>query len=666
MIVSYLSSLWTAALPVVADHLWQSTLFAAVAGVLALLLRKDQARVRYWLWLAASLKFLFPFALLVGLGSTFAVSGFHTARQGAVFAAMEQVSQPFVRPVATVIPAAAPGVSPSCFGQWLPALLVAIWLSGFLLVLFTWCVRWRQMWKVLKSATPLVEGRELEALRRLEGLAGVQKHIPVFLSRASFEPGIFGVFRPVLILPEWICERLSEKHLRAVLAHEVWHVRRRDNLAAAVHMLVQALFWFHPLVWWLGGRLVEERERACDEQVLKLGNSRQIYAESILKVCEFSVESPLACVSGITGADLKGRISQIMSGRVLRRLDFCRKLLLGAAGLTAIALPITFGITNAQQAGSLSKDEVAIGESVKFKQVSVKPFKTDTAGHPYGFSIMDPPNTGEFYATGITLQELIQLAYGVRNFQILGGPSWANSEKFDIQAKSGTALDTKLRKLSRNQGERLKRHMLQMLLSDCFRVKLRRESKKLPVYALVVAGNGPKFQQGESGTDRSNPQRGSDETSLEPPGTLRVERTPLGRCSITGHAISTKGLARALMGFPLPPVEGQYHVNLLAQMLVELHILHRTGPVLTGAVVDRTGLKGKYDMHLQWTSDEGHASMRRKAHRGEPIYKNEIFQSSSGPSVFEAVREQLGLRLKPSESRFDVIVFAHVEKPSIN
>jgi len=102
-------------------------------------------------------------------------------------------------------------------------------------------------------------------------------------------------------------------------------------------MVVEAMFWFHPLVWWLGGRLVEERERACDEEVLEFGSERQIYAESILKVCEFCVGSPLACVSGVTGADLKERIVQIMTKNVVRKLDFSRKLMLSLAGLIAVA-----------------------------------------------------------------------------------------------------------------------------------------------------------------------------------------------------------------------------------------------------------------------------------------------------------------------------------------
>ena len=146
---------------------------------------------------------------------------------------------------------------------------------------------------------------------------------------------------------EGISARLDDAHVEAILAHEVWHVRRRDNLFAALHMLVEAIFWFHPAVWYLGTRLVEEREVACDEEVLELGSERQIYAESILKICEFCVGSPLACVSGVTGADLKRRIVRIMTSGATRKLDFTKKFLLGAAGFTALAVPVVFGLAHA-------------------------------------------------------------------------------------------------------------------------------------------------------------------------------------------------------------------------------------------------------------------------------------------------------------------------------
>jgi len=222
-----------------------------------------------------------------------------------------------------------------------------VWLCGFLVVLFLWYVQWQKMSAATKDAVPLLEGREVEALRRMEFAAGIRKRTEIRLSQASIEPGIFGTFRPVLMWPEGISRRLEDAQLDAILAHEVRHVRMHDNLAAAIHMVVEAIFWFHPLVWWLGARLVEERERACDEDVVELGGERQVYAEGILKVCEFCLASPLACMSGVAGGDLKKRMVHIMTERMLHKLDFGRKLLLGAVGLAAIAGPIAFGLANA-------------------------------------------------------------------------------------------------------------------------------------------------------------------------------------------------------------------------------------------------------------------------------------------------------------------------------
>ena len=219
---------------------------------------------------------------------------------------------------------------------------------------------------------PLREGREVEALRRLERLGGIRKRIELLLSPASLEPGIFGIVKPVLVWPKGISEHLQDAHLEAILAHEVWHVRRRDNLAAAIHMVVEAIFWFHPLVWWLGARLVEERERACDEEVLELGSERRVYAESILKTCEFCVESPLACVSGVTGADLKKRIVRIMTQRMANKLSFGRKLLLAAIGIAAVAGPVVFGLVNAPQVRAQSTQTTS-APLPSFEVASIKP-----------------------------------------------------------------------------------------------------------------------------------------------------------------------------------------------------------------------------------------------------------------------------------------------------
>ncbi len=174
--------------------------------------------------------------------------------------------------------------------------------------------------------------------------------MPVKSSTASLEHGLIGIWQPVLLLPRGIENHLSPTEMRAILVHENCHLRRRDNLLAAIYMVVEALFWFHPLVWWLGTRLIAERENACDEAVLACGSDPQTYAESILKVCRFYLHSPLACASGVSGADLKKRIEAIMESKFAIRLNTAKKGLLAACAALAIAAPLALGLLTAPPA----------------------------------------------------------------------------------------------------------------------------------------------------------------------------------------------------------------------------------------------------------------------------------------------------------------------------
>ena len=336
--------------PALGNHLWQSTLFALTAGLLTLFLRRNHARVRYALWLAASLKFLLPISLLVAFAIHLTRTQAPIEAPVSVFVAIKKASQPFSQAIEE---------GSSHTTQFFPALLGGIWLCGTGLVTTVWFFRWRRIGTALRMGVPLHAGREVQALRRIERLAGIKAPIQMSLSSASLEPGVFGVVRPTLLWPEGISEHLKDAHLEAILAHEICHVRRRDNLAAALHMLVAAVFWFHPLVWWLGARLVEERERACDEKVLEMGSAREIYAESILKTCQFCAGLPLACVSGITGADLKQRILYIMTLSSPGRLTFSTKLLLSMAALLAVGLPVLFGLMGPRRSPAKSPSVLA-------------------------------------------------------------------------------------------------------------------------------------------------------------------------------------------------------------------------------------------------------------------------------------------------------------------
>ena len=188
--------------------------------------------------------------------------------------------------------------------DWTPAIL-AVWIAGLLVIAL---IRLR-LWMRVRSA--------VRASAVLE-IADISAPVEIRSAPGLLEPGVVGLRRPILLLPEGIVERLSPSELEAVLAHELCHVRRRDNLFATIHMIAEAVFWFHPLVWWIGARLLEERERACDENVLSLGNQPRVYADAILNVCKLYAESPLVCVSGVTGSDIKSRIEAIMTNRSTR------------------------------------------------------------------------------------------------------------------------------------------------------------------------------------------------------------------------------------------------------------------------------------------------------------------------------------------------------------
>ena len=329
------------------SHLWQSTLFALLAGLLTFMLRQERAKVRYWVCLAASLKFLFPFAWLSALGARFAsVSGIEIVR-----------SQRFYDAIQVVAGRASSGGIPVFAG--FKSILAAVWVSGFLAVVAWWCHQWREISRAIAESASLNFGREADILRTVESKLGMRCPTRIVLSSLASEPGVFGIAAPVLIWPEGVSVDLSDTELEAILTHEARHIQRKDNLTAALHMIVEAMFWFHPLVWWLGARLVEERERACDEDVLTLGSEPRAYAAGILKVCEFCLSTPLPCLSGVSGGDLKKRMVWIMTNRMLHELGLGKKLAIGVMAIACITGPLAVGLVHASEA----RDESAVRDA---------------------------------------------------------------------------------------------------------------------------------------------------------------------------------------------------------------------------------------------------------------------------------------------------------------
>jgi uncharacterized protein (TIGR03435 family) len=290
------------------------------------------------------------------------------------------------------------------------------------------------------------------------------------------EPGVFGILRPVLLLPQGMTERLSPAQLKAIVAHELCHVKRRDNLTALIHMFVEALFWFHPVVWWIGSRLVEERERACDEEVLRTDVEPQVYAEGILSVCRFYLESPLPCVSGITGSNLARRIEAIMANHLADRLRPVHVALLTVAAFGTVIGPVVLGILEAPrgwaQTQSAARPEFDVASVKVFRPGSAAENRTIIASH------------GSLSMPQQTLRECIAWAYGLNSASEITGPAWLDEDQFDISAKSAAS----------NTQEQL-RLMLQTLLAQRFKLALHRKTEQRPVYLLVLGRGGPRLHE---------------------------------------------------------------------------------------------------------------------------------------------------------------------------
>jgi bla regulator protein BlaR1 len=589
-------------LPALLVHLWQSTLFVVLVCLATRALRRNGARLRYWLWTGASVKFLVPLSVLVSLGERFQWREAPAAVQPAVSFVMQDVLTP-----AAIVVAAPVSAPPSI--PLLPWVLLGVWGVGALVVLVSWWRQWLPIRAALRGATPLPLDLQYGAA-----------DLAVMSSSSMPEPGVVGICRPRLLLPEGIVERLTSAQLRTLIEHERCHIRCHDNLIAAIHMAVEMGFWFHPVTWWIGTRLVDERERACDEAVLKSGNRPQDYAEGILEVCRQSVGLRPACVAGVSGSNLRARVEAIMRNEIGRPMTRARRCALAVTVVAAVCGPVAGGALTAQS------QVVVPPAGLAFEVASMK------AGKPYpGLGpdraleasllrwMVSRLEDGRFKSSG-PLHSLIQGAYNVTRFQIEGGPSWVFTDRYDLEAKAaGNATPLEIR------------GMLQSLLADRFKLMLRRETRTLPVYELVTADGGLKIAPMKEGECITKKALRWDLIDLE---------APLYICDGARRRIlSQNPETRPLPRWPrVTRIEaGGTSISALIDFI---------SPDVDRVVIDRTGFTTPFNLTLDFASPRD--------------------SESSGPTLFTAMQEQLGLQLRSASGAVDVFVIDRVERPSEN
>ncbi|MBB5062095.1 M56 family metallopeptidase [Granulicella mallensis] len=700
-ILSFWNETWTAA---VVNHLWQSTVVVLMAWLLTLALRNNHARTRYWIWMIASLKFLVPFSLLIAAGESLRAKMATPIQQPAFADMMEQFTQPFAQTAASAtatssVAAHAGTASAAALSHtevW-PVILLAVWLCGALAIVFSWARSW---WKV----------RTIVSASTQTTLLG---DLPVLSSSKLLEPGVFGIVRPVLLLPKGIDERLTPPQFGTIIAHEMCHIRRRDNLTAAIHMIVETLFWFHPAVWWIKARLLDEREQACDEAVLQSGNDAPLYAESILNVCKFYVESPLACVSGITGADLKRRIVRIMTEQVARKLDLGRKLLLGIAAIVAVTTPVVLGlvhinhvqaqVTTENATGSVgtwqgtlhgdrdlrlivkvSKDDGKLKAVMYSIDQDARPmsassdalddstFKAEWFFGKYagklsadGKSIVGTWSQGPTPRPLTLVRATTETAWEIPAFVPRKAMAVDADPSFDVATiKPNNSGSPNVQGIGFN-GHDATSNNTSLVDLICFAYNLQAkqvvgapdwsDKDRYDIVATVNVEGDPDSKQLRTVFQKLL----ADRFQLK----FHHDKRELSAFVLTvgkdGPKLTPTQFPGPGGGFGLRPAPGGVTIPVanftMTQFADALQML-----VVDRPVVDQTGLSGKYDFNLTFAPDES----QFKGHPPIPVTKAPEGVEEA-PGFFEAI-QQLGLKLEAKKTATEVLVLDRIEKPSAN
>jgi uncharacterized protein (TIGR03435 family) len=265
----------------------------------------------------------------------------------------------------------------------------------------------------------------------------------------------------------------------------------------------------------------------------------------------------------------------------------------------AVAALILGGLAGAQAPAPVPPD-------LKFEVATIKPSPPLQPNTP-GFAGIRPAPGGQRYlANQCTVKTMLTVAYHVKVEQIVGGPEWLGSDRFEMNAKAEkpSSID--------------ELHvMLVNLLNERFHLKFHHETKELPVYALSVDKDGAKLPA---------PQTGGEDA-----GKSWIEQEPVNFPQMKWHATSSTM---------------DYFVFRLSQ-------------ILDRPVIDLTKLPGAYDFDLSFTRELPPGMPENAMVNGAPI-------DTSGPTIYEAVRKQLGLKLDRQKGPVDIIVIDHAEKLAEN
>ena len=465
----------------------------------------------------------------------------------------------------------------------------------------------------LQRAAALSDDHAIATVAQLSNRIGIDRPVRVLTSSVADGLSVVGWLRPAILLPPAAAMGLSPQQLEAILAHELAHIKRHDYLVNLFQIVAETVFFYHPVVWWVSSRIRIERELCCDDVAARASGDAIGYARALAVLARQQLAAPEFSV-GATGGSLKYRVQRLLGAdpRELAPAGAPRALVFALA-VAALVLNVDRLRAGAQGATNDLRFEVA---SIKRNSLNDR-------------IVVSQAQNGRVFLRGYTLGMLIQSAYRIQDFQVIGGPEWMDGDRFDIQATEPPAepeVKAPVGATSPGPGPPSRRdQMLRTLLAERFELLVHKETRERPVYALVPARDdgrlGPALKPT---TIDCATARGQDScgTSVGP-GYIRV-----------------RGVT-------------------MAQLATAFSRLGMTGSSLNRLVVDRSGLDGYYDAELKFTPERIPDVGPEALPGGLPIDRN-------GPSIFTAVQEQLGLKLDPQRRPVEVLIIDRVKAPTEN
>lgn len=322
----------------------------AAAGVM----RKAPAAWRHFLWTAV----MAGLVVLPALLQTMPKWGMPAAASVAA-------------PAAIVVEQTAPVSASAVAVQPLWSPMLPLWLVGCALAAGWFLVGRIRTWRMVRRAVDAHYAREL-----MDAAGG--QSVRVLESDRAFTALALGVWRPRVILPpaarEWPVEQL-----RAALLHELMHVERRDLLAQTIAQAACCLYWFHPLAWVAARQLRRERERACDDAVVRCGMASHDYAHHLIEMVRALGGKQVGAMTMAEPSDLEGRVRALLDSRRNRSpLDWRAAVAIG----TACAVVLACSAVTTAYARPAPAAQVAAAESIQVVADAAAPARAETPSEP--------------------------------------------------------------------------------------------------------------------------------------------------------------------------------------------------------------------------------------------------------------------------------------------